>query len=217
MTDTSQRASKIIALLHEKVRLEPSHRRTFYLVFGLVWLSGGLWLVAEWLKEPELGPIRTPLQTTSMKIHGAAMLIYLAMLGTLLTHIRRGFALRANRFSGSLVIGVNVVLVLSGWLLYYITDDSLREWSSVTHWTIGLSNLPLLCTHVLLGRTWSTKLDPANEEPAGEVRVKTKRLKAIAGVDATGDRLLQRPSDQPQKTQDSCEAIKQRQHSEESR
>jgi hypothetical protein len=175
MTDVNQRASKIIALLHEKVRLEVWHRRAFYLVFGVVWLSGGLWIVDEWLKKPELGPIRTPLQTVSMKIHGAAILIYFAMLGTLLTHIRRGFALRANRFSGSFVIGVNVVLALSGWLLYYITDDSIRKWSSVIHWTIGLSILPLLCTHVLLGHTWSTKLSASNEEGARAPSEKLRR------------------------------------------
>ena len=156
MNDTSKtnrRAGKIIALLQEKVRLEPNHRRLFYLVFAILWLSGALSLVAEWRKPGDLGPIRTPVQTLSMKIHGAAMLSYLAMLGTLWTHVRRGFALRANRLSGMLVIGVNVALLLSGWMLYYITEDVLREWSRLIHWSIGLATVLLLSGHILLGRS----------------------------------------------------------------
>ena len=151
--ETNRRESKLVALLQAKVRLEPNHRRLFYLVFAVLWLSGMLWLIAEWLKQTDLGPVRTPLQTLSMKIHGAAMLGYLAMLGTLWTHMRRGFALRVNRLSGTLVIGVNVALLLSGWMLYYATEDVLREWSSLIHWSIGVATVLLLSGHILLGRS----------------------------------------------------------------
>jgi hypothetical protein len=170
------RTAKIIGLLQEKVRLEPFHRRLFYLVFALLWISGALWLVVEWLKDPELGPARTPLQTFSMKIHGAAMLVYLAMLGTLLTHVRRGTALRANRFSGFSKIALNGILALTGWMLYYLTDDALREWSSMIHWTVGLSSLFLLIAHVQLGGRWARKLagkDHDNRDPASPTRRET--------------------------------------------
>ena len=33
----TDRTAKIIALLREKVRLEPWHRRLFYIVFGVLW------------------------------------------------------------------------------------------------------------------------------------------------------------------------------------
>jgi hypothetical protein len=158
MVDLMNRASKIIALLKERVRLSPAHRRFFYLTFGILWFSGALWLVAEWFKDPELGPTRTPLQSQSMKIHGAAMLVYLAMLGTLWTHIQRGFALQANRLSGSAVVAVNAVLSVSGWILYYLGDDRVRDWSSLAHWIIGLAVLPLLIGHILLGRAQTSAL-----------------------------------------------------------
>jgi hypothetical protein len=155
----TDRTTKIIALLQEKVRLEPFHRRIFYSVFAVLWGSGGLWLLIEWFKDPELGTARTLLQTFSMKIHGATMLLYLALLGSLLTHIRRGTALRANRFSGFSTLALNGILVLSGWLLYYASDDTYRQWSSTIHWAIGLASLPLLYGHVFLGRRWTRKLD----------------------------------------------------------
>src|SRR5512147_1964729 len=125
----TDRTAKIIALLHEKVRLGSLHRRLFYSVFAILWGSGALWLVAEWFKDPE---------------HGAAMLIFLAMLGALFTHVRRGWILKANRLSGCFNIGINTLLALTGWLLYYATEDTAREWTSLIHWSIGLGALPLL-------------------------------------------------------------------------
>lgn len=171
----TDRTPKIIALLQEKVRLGPFHRRLFYSVFGILWGSGALWLLVEWFKEPELGPARTLLQTFSMKVHGAAMLIFLAMLGTLLAHVRRGWVLKANRLSGCFNIGINGLLALTGWLLYYATEDTAREWTSLIHWSIGLAALPLLCGHILVGRGWAAKRPDENTE-AGDPRDGPKAL-----------------------------------------
>jgi hypothetical protein len=157
MNDRSDRTSKIVALLRERVRLGPLHRRLFYVSFGILWGSGALWVLIQWFKDPELGAARTLLQTFAMKIHGATMLIFLAMLGTLFTHVRRGWILRANRLSGCFNIAINVLLAVTGWLLYYIPDDSTREWASFVHWSIGLAALPLLSVHIWFGRAASDR------------------------------------------------------------
>ena len=170
----TDRTAKIVALLQEKVRLEPWHRRLFYIVFGVLWGSGSLWLLIEWFKDPVLGAARTLLQTISMKVHGATMLVYLALLGTLIAHIRRGTALKANRLSGFTMIALNGVLALSGWLLYYVSDDAVREFSSTIHWVIGLIALPLLCAHILAGRGWSAKLLEL-EKPSNSARSRAAR------------------------------------------
>ena len=171
INEINRRENKLIALLQEKVRLEPSHRRLFYFIFAMLWLSGALWLISEWLKPADLGPVRTPLQTLSMKIHGAGMLGYLAMLGTLWTHVRRGFALRVNRLSGTIMIAVNAALIFSGWILYYVTSDAWREWSSLLHWSMGLAAILLLSGHVLLGRRSSrfSKIEDAKNESNGNL------------------------------------------------
>ena len=162
------RTSKIIGLLQEKVRLEPNHRRLFYAVFGIVWASGFLWLLAEWFKDPELGGVRTLLQTATMKLHGAAMLVYLAMLGSFMTHTRRGTALKANRFSGFSVMAINGILALTGWLLYYLTDETMRQWSSTIHWTVGVSILGLLVAHIWMGRNWAARVTNTNKHSSGK-------------------------------------------------
>jgi hypothetical protein len=162
MNDKPDRTSRIVALLRERVQLEPFHRRLLYIAFGILWGSGALWLLSEWFKDPELGAARTMLQTLSMKVHGAAMLVFLAMLGTLFTHVRRGWILRANRLSGSFNIAISVLLALTGWLLYYVSDDSAREWASLIHWSIGLGALPLLYVHIYFGRAWARKSQDAD-------------------------------------------------------
>jgi hypothetical protein len=164
MNDKSDRTSKIVALLRERVRLEPFHRRLLYIAFGILWGSGALWVLIEWFKDPELGAARTVLQTFIMKIHGAAMLVFLAMLGTLFTHVRRGWILRANRLSGCFNIAISALLALTGWLLYYVADDWAREWSSLIHWSIGLGALPLLSAHIWLGRAAANRFKDKQEE-----------------------------------------------------
>jgi len=180
MNDRSDRTSKIVALLRERVRLGPLHRRLFYVSFGILWGSGALWVLIQWFKDPELGAARTLLQTFAMKIHGAAMLIFLAMLGTLFTHVRRGWILRANRLSGCFNIAINVLLAVTGWLLYYIPDDSTREWASFVHWSIGLAALPLLSVHTWFGRAASDRKmnedDQALKSPHRPKRINQYRL-----------------------------------------
>jgi hypothetical protein len=175
MSERSDRTSKIIALLRERVRLEPLHRRLFYLSFGILWGSGALWVLVQWVKDAELGAARTLLQTFAMKIHGAAMLIFLVILGTLFTHVRRGWVLRANRLSGCFNIGVNTILALTGWLLYYVSSDSIRELTSLLHWSIGLGALPLVSAHIWLGRASGRKLSAGGNDAQRGERHRTRK------------------------------------------
>jgi hypothetical protein len=170
MSERSDRTSKIIGLLRERVRLEPLQRRLFYFSFAILWGSGAFWVLVQWFKDPELRMARTVLQTLAMKIHGAAMLIFLAVLGTLFTHVRRGWILKANRLSGCFNIGINVLLALTGWLLYYSADDLARDTSSLIHWSIGLAALPLLSAHIWLGRATSDRKTNRDEQPTKSPR-----------------------------------------------
>ena len=163
MNEPNSDANKLVELLREKVQLEPWHRRGFYFGFVITWLSGAYWLIAEWLKDPDLGPVRTPLQALCMKLHGAAALLFLLLLGTMMTHVRRGWTVKANRWSGGSMIAVNGTLILTAWLLYYLTSDTWRELSGVVHWVVGLSVLPLIGFHVRCGKSTQIKTLDAPE------------------------------------------------------
>src|SRR5205814_7393508 len=79
-----------------------------------------------------------------MKVHGAAAVVALIVIGGLLAlHVPGGWAERRSRPSGSTMLAVCGLLILTGYLLYYAGNETAREVSSYVHLTLGLA-LPLL-------------------------------------------------------------------------
>jgi hypothetical protein len=70
------------------------------------------------------------------------------------THVRRGWALRRNRASGSAIVIALLALTGSGYALYYLVDDGTRPLVSVLHWGLGIAFVPALVVHVALGRRY---------------------------------------------------------------
>ena len=87
-----------------------------------------------------------------LQIHGGAAMLTLVVLGALFGHVQRGWKARQNRLSGSVLLGVNGLLALSGYGLYYASDEGLRDFLSQWHARIGLSVAGLLVLHVVTGR-----------------------------------------------------------------
>ena len=66
-----------------------------------------------------------------MKIHGAASMAILVLVGMLLTgHVRFAWRARRNRGNGSLFLGAFGILTITGYGLYYAGGESLRAWTS---------------------------------------------------------------------------------------
>ena len=130
-------------------RLNRPFKALVYLSFALLLLTGAWWMVAQgrladegWETLPRL----------LMKIHGAAAMLALLILGALTAHIRRGWKANANRLSGALLVAVNVFLIVTGYGLYYAGGEALREWLSRWHAWIGLVSGVLLPAHIVAGR-----------------------------------------------------------------
>ena len=130
-------------------RLNRPFKAVVYLSFGVLLVTGAWWMYGQarlddayWVTLPRL----------LMKIHGAAAMVSLVVLGALAMHIRRGWKADKNRLSGVLLIAVNVFLIVSGYGLYYAGGEALREWLSRWHAWIGLVSGVLLPAHVLAGR-----------------------------------------------------------------
>ncbi|MES2932920.1 MAG: DUF4405 domain-containing protein [Pseudomonadota bacterium] len=137
------------------LRLERWQRRCIYLVFSLLFLTGATWVVAHFLlhQASEFGESVHPLEPWAMKIHGAAAMVALFFVGSLLnTHIRRAIKGHRNRFSGWSMIAVIGILTLSGYVLYYLASEQSRPIWSILHWVLGLIFPLILCLHVLRGR-----------------------------------------------------------------
>jgi hypothetical protein len=123
-------------------RLGRRRRWALYIVGTGVWLTGGLWLLFHYffVEEGEFGPTANPLEPWWLKLHGAFAFAAVWMFGLLWgIHIAKLWPHRRRRWSGGILTGVFVLLILSGYLLYYLGDDRIRPLISALHWVIGLA------------------------------------------------------------------------------
>jgi hypothetical protein len=122
---------------------------------GLLFLSGLGWLILHNFGQVqgEFGPETNPLEPWMLRLHGAAVIAALMSLGTLLlVHVWRGWSYRSQRVLGLSLAAVTALLILSGYLLYYVGNDVARSWASTIHWVIGLVGLPLFVLHYRAGK-----------------------------------------------------------------
>ena len=128
------------------MRLSPRFQAVLYTVVAVLFVTGVVWLTVDRAVWPELA-------TDLLRVHGAAAMVMLVLLGTLLPlHARVGWRRGRNVASGILMLASNGLLVLTALGLYYAGSDTFRYWTSELHVGLGVA-LPLLITgHVIVGR-----------------------------------------------------------------
>jgi hypothetical protein len=127
----------------KSVRFPRSERWALYIIGIGVWLSGGLWLLFHcfFVERGEFGPKVHPLEPWWLKLHGAFALASIWIFGLLWgVHVSRAWPGMRSRWSGGALAGVFAWLVLSGYLLYYVGDETARSVISALHWGIGLAS-----------------------------------------------------------------------------
>lgn len=166
------------------IRLKPAHRVLLYLVLALLFLSGVGWALLNYFADASAGP-EAAAKSLAMKVHGAAAMAILVLIGMLLTsHVQRAWRARRNRLNGSILLGVFAVLTLTGYGLYYAGGETLRSCASWIHLAVGLALPVLLLVHVLVGKKTRTTARRANAAPKkqakmrGELRRPTRELQA---------------------------------------
>ena len=135
----------------DSIRLNRLQRYFLYAVLGLLFLSGVAWAYWNYLRSP--GDFETSAKAWTMKIHGAAAMAILVLVGMLLTgHVRFAWRARRNRANGSIFLSAFAALTLTGYGLYYAGGERLRAWTSWIHLVVGLALPILLLIHIFLGR-----------------------------------------------------------------
>lgn len=128
------------------------------LIYGATVLlagSGALWLLLHYFaqREGDFGPSPHPIEHPMLALHGAAAMLFLFVLGSLLpVHVLRGLALQRNLVSGYMLAAINALLIATGYGLYYASGDALREIVGLSHWIPGLAMSGLLVIHIVIGR-----------------------------------------------------------------
>jgi putative flippase GtrA len=135
--------------MHRFKQLSAIARFTVYGIFGALVVTGAGWTFAQ-AKLDDPGWEHLP--SLLMKIHGAAAMGALILLGYLFNHVKIGWRMKKNRSSGLSVVFVYLFLIISGYGLYYASDEYLRALISRWHTWIGFGTLALLALHVLIGR-----------------------------------------------------------------
>ena len=127
------------------------------------WLAYGLFLVCggsglAYLLGHELAIARTVLADHPMLVaHGVSAAMVLVLAGSLLsTHVRAGWRVKRNLWTGILILGVMLLLAVSGEMLYYGSEES-RDLSLWVHWVVGVLTLAIAPGHVLIGRRAARK------------------------------------------------------------
>ena len=140
---------------HSPFELSARHQAWVFTLGTALAASGVLWILFHYFlaRPDEFGATRHPLEIWWLRLHGAAAMGFLVVLGSVLpVHARRAWHARLNYRTGISVLSIAAVLVLTGYGLYYAGDELLRPWMSVLHWAVGLLAAPLLWLHAVRGK-----------------------------------------------------------------
>lgn len=137
------------------VRLPRWQRRLAYAAFGAISLSGIAWLIAHYAlaTNGEFGAAEHPLAHWALVAHGVGAYLLVWLVGSMWPlHMRLAWRLRRNRATGVAMSTLLALLALSGLWLYY-GGVSGREVVSAGHWLLGLTLVPALVLHLIVGRS----------------------------------------------------------------
>lgn len=122
---------------------------------ALLWLSGAAWLLLHYYGQVqgEFGVETNPLEPWFLRLHGLVLIPALLGFGGLfIVHMPKGWKDVSQRVAGIALTVVFSVLILSGYMLYYVGDEAVRDWTSIIHWVIGLA-LPAVFVWHYIGRS----------------------------------------------------------------
>lgn len=132
-------------------RLSPRRRWTVYGVFTALLITGLVWLALHFFDEGSESGMQA--LAWSMKLHGAAAMLSLYLFGMLWgPHIRNAWVRRRNRTAGAMLGTLTVALVLTGYALYYVNGELMRQSAEVLHWSAGMVVCIALWIHIAIGR-----------------------------------------------------------------
>lgn len=135
-----------------KTKIPTLFRYSIYGIFLLAWGSGLMFFVLKtwFVMEGDFGPIKHAWQYPSLQIHGAAAFLMMITYGFLLgTHVYHAWKVKPLRIFGLLLMALPILLMISGYALYYIAEDIARDLVGYFHLAIGFSLPFVLIGHIL--------------------------------------------------------------------
>jgi len=121
-------------------RLPSSVRISVKISAAILWLTGCGWLVAHFFfQQPnEFGIGPSAWEAPLLRVHGIAAVIGVFLFGWLVSlHISPLWRQSRNRTTGLTLYIAAAILVISGYALYYVTNDLSHSVIAVVHELLG--------------------------------------------------------------------------------
>ena len=135
------------------LRLKPPLRFSIYAAIAVLFLTGAGWLVADRQKDVSSDEIWQQTAAHLLMAHGGAAMVILLLLGALIpVHVLRSWRVGNNLVSGSTMIALSTLLVVTAFGLYYLGAETVRPWMSWIHIVVGFILPAWLALHIFLGR-----------------------------------------------------------------
>jgi hypothetical protein len=142
-------------VIEPRKAMPPALRATTYVVFTALWLSGCIWLLLHQLfaVQGEFGTLQNPWEPAVLLVHGIVAIIGLYILGWLSArHIAAVWDQSRRRVSGMALLTLLFVLSVSGFALFFLTNDEVRSWSGDVHEILGLVIIAFAIEHWFFGK-----------------------------------------------------------------
>jgi hypothetical protein len=123
---------------------------SLYAAFGLLWLTGCVWLLLHFFFQTttDFGVTPHPWQPGLLVIHGVSAAVAIFFFGWIAgTHIGAGWSSGLRRTSGVLLTALIAVLALTGIGSYYIGGDALRAGAAFVHELAGVIVIAPILSH----------------------------------------------------------------------
>jgi quinol-cytochrome oxidoreductase complex cytochrome b subunit len=140
---------------HHHRRMPRRQRLAVYAISAVLWVSGLLWLLLElfFARQDQFGRAPHPLQPPLLLIHGVIAILAMYVLGWVSArHVVRWWTEGQRRVSGAAFTVVLCVLTLSGFALFFVSDDQWQHVSKLTHEVLGVGVTLLAAQHWFFGR-----------------------------------------------------------------
>jgi hypothetical protein len=139
------------------LRISKKVQWALFMLISISLLTGWLFFALKtwFLVEGEFGLEKHPWQFPVLKIHAASAFLIMLLYGALWgSHVQFGWRSQRSRRSGTVMTSLIGLQVITAYLLYYLSDESMREFIEYLHLAIGTA-LPLgLITHIVFGRRY---------------------------------------------------------------
>jgi hypothetical protein len=145
-------------------------RWTLYVIGLSVWASGVLYWTFDhyMLRHTDIGLSENPLQVWWLRLHAGTATAAIWLLGYISAiHVQRNWRPGQRRSTGLLFLTAFALLVVTGYLLYYVDADRPAAMLMSIHWIVGLC----VPAAFLLHRGWQRRrgLVPLTAPPPVEV------------------------------------------------